>query len=553
MTKARSPRQAAEGLAASLQSGGVQARRRQLANQLETDHDPVVELQLAQLDYICYDFDLARRRAESAFGTLRRQGRRRAAALAAAAIGRIYFEGLDNQAAARGWFARGATLLEGEGDCVERGWVELGLVGCSVTDVSRLAEQAAAAVDIARRHDDMNLEAKALADLGLAQVSLGMVEDGTARLDEAMAIVSSGEVSVFAASQVVCCTLSACERCGDLGRAEKWMRVLEQASAARPDDDPPTLFSFCHIAYGNLLCEVGRWKDAEVALNLARSTARRGFGNIRLGSAIGLAELRLRQGREKEAGSLLAQCGDRWETMPARARLHYSRGEFDLAAAVIKLALDQIGTERARGVPLLALLVDTELARGNLVAAEGAAARARDLSDVPGLPAVQAQGALAQARVLRASAAAEEAAQILRLALTRLQGTEMPILRAAMHRELAEALALTDRAMAISEARAALAIHQRVGSPEARADVDLLLRLGVEARYEPPPSHDPLAQLSRRERDVLALLRQELSNRLIGERLFISPRTAEHHVSTILSKLGLRSRIEILALELPLP
>jgi DNA-binding NarL/FixJ family response regulator len=272
-----------------------------------------------------------------------------------------------------------------------------------------------------------------------------------------------------------------------------------------------------------------------------------------MGSAIGLAELRLRQGREEEAGSLLAQCGDRWETMPARARLHYSRGEFDLAAAVIKLALDQVGTDRARGVPLLALLVDIELARGNLVAAESAAARARDLSDVPGLPAVQAQGALAQARVLRASAAAEEAAQILRLALRRLQGTEMPMLQAAMHRELSEAVAVSNQAIAISEARAALAIHQRVGSPEARADVDLLRRLGVEIHYLVPPSNDPLVQLSRRERDVLALLRQELSNRLIGERLFVSPRTAEHHVSTILSKLGLRSRIEILALELPLP
>jgi DNA-binding NarL/FixJ family response regulator len=233
--------------------------------------------------------------------------------------------------------------------------------------------------------------------------------------------------------------------------------------------------------------------------------------------------------------------------------LHYSRGEFDLAAAVIKQALDQVGADRARGVPLLALLVDTELARGNLVAAVGAAARAYELSDVRELPAVQAQGALAQARVLRASAAAEEAAQILRLALRRLQGTEMPMLEAAMHRELAEAVAVSNQAMAISEARAALAIHQRVGSPEAEADVDLLRRLGVEVQYVAPPSIDPLVQLSRRERDVLALLRQELSNRLIGERLFISPRTAEHHVSTILSKLGLRSRIEILALELPLP
>jgi hypothetical protein len=171
---------------------------------MKTDSDPMVELQLAQLDYICYDFDLARRRAEAAFGTLRRQGRRRAAALAAAAIGRIYFAGLDNQAAARGWFARGVTLLDGEGDCVERGWVELGLVGCSVTNVKEPAERAAAAIDIARHHNDLNLEAKALADLRLAQVSLGMLDKGTIRLDEAMAIVSSGEVSVFAASRVVC-------------------------------------------------------------------------------------------------------------------------------------------------------------------------------------------------------------------------------------------------------------------------------------------------------------------------------------------------------------
>ena len=154
LTKAQSAGSAGEGLASSLRSGGVQARRRQLANQLEADPDPLVELQLAQLDYVCYEFDLARRRAEAAFGTLRRKGHRRAAALAAAAIGRIYFEGLDNQAAARGWFARGVTLLEGEGDCVERGWVELGLVGCSVTDVTRLAEQAALAVPGAERSID---------------------------------------------------------------------------------------------------------------------------------------------------------------------------------------------------------------------------------------------------------------------------------------------------------------------------------------------------------------------------------------------------------------
>jgi hypothetical protein len=69
LTGGQSPRGSSDGLAASLQSGDIQAIRRQLASQLEADPDPMVELQLAQLDYISYDFDLALGRAEAAFAT----------------------------------------------------------------------------------------------------------------------------------------------------------------------------------------------------------------------------------------------------------------------------------------------------------------------------------------------------------------------------------------------------------------------------------------------------------------------------------------------------
>ena len=43
---------------------------------------------------------------------------------------------------------------------------------------------------------------------------------------------------------------------------------------------------------------------------------------------------------------------------------------------------------------------------------------------------------------------------------------------------------------------------------------------------------------------MLELLAEGLSNQAIAERLFISPKTAEHHVGRILGKLGLRSRAE---------
>ena len=53
--------------------------------------------------------------------------------------------------------------------------------------------------------------------------------------------------------------------------------------------------------------------------------------------------------------------------------------------------------------------------------------------------------------------------------------------------------------------------------------------------------------LSPREREVAALIAEGRSNRQIGETLVISERTAEHHVESILSKLGFDSRAQVAA------
>ena len=59
--------------------------------------------------------------------------------------------------------------------------------------------------------------------------------------------------------------------------------------------------------------------------------------------------------------------------------------------------------------------------------------------------------------------------------------------------------------------------------------------------------------LTRREAGVLELLGHGLSNIAIGDRLFISPKTVEHHVGRIFAKLGLRSRAEAAAYAVRLP
>ena len=65
-----------------------------------------------------------------------------------------------------------------------------------------------------------------------------------------------------------------------------------------------------------------------------------------------------------------------------------------------------------------------------------------------------------------------------------------------------------------------------------------------QATRPAPPGHD----LSARELEVLALMKQGLTNRSIAERLIISPSTADFHVSNILGKLGVASRTEAVAL-----
>jgi DNA-binding NarL/FixJ family response regulator len=78
-------------------------------------------------------------------------------------------------------------------------------------------------------------------------------------------------------------------------------------------------------------------------------------------------------------------------------------------------------------------------------------------------------------------------------------------------------------------------------SPRA-AEVVLGAMRRPEAKREPDPGL--IDELSPRELDVLRLVSQGLANAQIAERLNISPRTAKNHVSSILAKLDLPSRIQ---------
>jgi DNA-binding NarL/FixJ family response regulator len=74
----------------------------------------------------------------------------------------------------------------------------------------------------------------------------------------------------------------------------------------------------------------------------------------------------------------------------------------------------------------------------------------------------------------------------------------------------------------------------------------LLARLAASPR--PAVTASVLEPLTDREREVLALVAEGLSNAEIGLRLFMSPLTAKTHVSRILTKLGARDRVHLVVI-----
>ena len=70
------------------------------------------------------------------------------------------------------------------------------------------------------------------------------------------------------------------------------------------------------------------------------------------------------------------------------------------------------------------------------------------------------------------------------------------------------------------------------------------LAFGLLREMSTPPADDPLAELSSRERQVLELVANGLSNQEIGLKLGLAEKTIKHYMTNILTKLQVRSRVE---------
>ena len=86
---------------------------------------------------------------------------------------------------------------------------------------------------------------------------------------------------------------------------------------------------------------------------------------------------------------------------------------------------------------------------------------------------------------------------------------------------------------------------RRVGRGESLLDPSLTTRVLERLRH--PPAPDELAGLTDQERRILDLIAEGMTNRQIGEQLFLAEKTVKNYVSNLLAKLGMSRRSEAAA------
>jgi DNA-binding CsgD family transcriptional regulator len=191
-------------------------------------------------------------------------------------------------------------------------------------------------------------------------------------------------------------------------------------------------------------------------------------------------------------------------------------------------------------VPLWATLVDAQIATGDHHGAEISLDRLMDCAKRHPGYYVSATAAMARGRLCLAETTGDPCG-CLREALSGFTKAKAPMELAQAHFELARALASEQPEGALAEARAALEGFERLPAARRADAVGALMRsLGSHERSTQRTS----GVLTKREVEVLVLLGHGLTNPEIADRLYISRKTVEHHVSRLLAKLGLRSRAE---------
>jgi DNA-binding CsgD family transcriptional regulator/tetratricopeptide (TPR) repeat protein len=472
-----------------------------------------------------------------------------------------------------------AVRLVPPGPSVERARV-LGSLAYLLVLRDRFAEArgpAEEAVAIATQVGARAEEANARTALGSARINLGDPDAGLAELQAAVRLATQAGDMILALRA----TVSHSDGLLAAGRqAEAATVALDGIEEAHRMGLTRAFGPFLACNATEALVALGRWDQAERVSRQALETTPSDAVSVPLQLAraaleLGLGELDAAQARLQAARRVLpAPIPEAQRAGPLFAdlvELALWRGELERARQLVAQAVPLVAANPRHAAPLYALGVRVEADCAELARArhphqplpdDTTATMPLDWLDqaaaspaAAGLPELAAWHATARAEHTRQQGRPDPAAWAAAVAAWERLGQPYQVAYAG-YRHAEALLAAGDRDPATTVLGHAAAITSRLGARPLEGEIQALARrarlglappAGATAQAAGAPTPAAQLGLTPREVEVLALVAVGRSNRQIAQTLFISPKTAGVHVSNILAKLGVASRVEAAA------
>lgn len=444
-------------------------------------------------------------------------------------------------AQAGGWLGRTEAVIGDDLQCSARGYVLIPslLRSLDAGDATTARELAINAAAIATLFGDADLGAFAGLGEGQALIALGQSAAGTARFDEVMVSVSTGEVGPIATGVVYCAVILECMKIFDVRRAAEWTEALFTWCEEQPELIPYR--GQCLVHRSQLQQAAGEWQEA-VTTAAAACQRLTDPPHPALGLALYQeAELHRLAGLFDKATTAYARASAAGhEPMPGLALLALARGDLGVASSGIRRALLET-TQRMQRPPLLAAAAEIFRQANDLVAARASAAELVEISTSTDSEVLQAMADHAIGAV--ALSEGDHAASLPRLRKARSAWT-----RLHMPYESARASALLglgcvslgDQASAALDFENARVAFEMLG---AHPDIERLESLrAASVLASEAPDRPRSGALSARELEVLRHVASGQTNREVAASLTISQHTVGRHLENIFAKFGVSGR-----------
>ncbi len=375
-----------------------------------------------------------------------------------------------------GWLRRAERLLDGHPVSRTQGWLLRALIQ-QANGEGRHADAAADAdrmLEIANQLGDRDLQAMAIHYQGTARVHAGDIREGMDLIDEAAVAAISGELSPMATAIIYCNAISACRSMADYRRAGEWTAAAKQWCERQSISGFPGV---CRVVRAEVMRLHGNWADAEEEARRACTELETFAPSVVRVAFHELGEIRLRVGDFEgadEAFRNARQLGR--DPQPGASLLKLAEGDSDGAAAAIRRALENAGSDRLARARLLPAQVEIAIERGDLETGRVACAEMNEIAESFEAPVVQGAREHAFGALRLAEGNTEAAAAHLRTAIALWGEANMPY-EGARARELqARAYEVSgDNVSAVLELQAACEAFVRLGAvPDSRRAAETL-------------------------------------------------------------------------------